>query len=126
VELAYRAVEAFNRRDWDDFVALIDDEVELESRLVAVEGRYRGHEGLRRWWEDILAAFPDYSAEIEVIRDLGDVTLTHIRGWAHGAGSTAPVVDPSWELAKWRDGKLVWWRSYSTEPEALEAAGLSE
>jgi hypothetical protein len=63
VELAYRAIDAFNRRDWDAFVLVIDDEAELESRLVAVEGDYHGHDGLRRWWEDILGAFPDYTAE---------------------------------------------------------------
>jgi SnoaL-like domain len=126
VELAYRRVDAFNRRDWDALVLLIDDEAELESRLVAVEGDYHGHDGLRRWWEDILGAFPDYTAEVEDARDLGDVTLTLVRGRAHGAGSAAPVIDPSWELTRWRDGRLVWWRSYATEREALEAAGLRE
>ena len=38
VELAYRAYDAFNRRDWDAFLALVDDQVEVESRLVAMEG----------------------------------------------------------------------------------------
>ena len=50
VQLAYRVADAFNRRDWDAFLALMDDEIEVESRLVAMEGGYHGHEGLRRWW----------------------------------------------------------------------------
>ena len=87
VELAYRAYDAFSRRDWDAFLALMDDEVEVESRLVAMEGGYHGHEGLRRWWNDFLGTFPDYTIEIEELRDLGDVTLGHIRGWGRGAGS---------------------------------------
>jgi predicted ester cyclase len=49
VELALAFADAFNRRDWDAFVALVDDEVEIESRLVAMEGGYHGLEGLRRW-----------------------------------------------------------------------------
>ena len=32
---------------WDAFVALADDGMEVESRLVAMEGGYHGHEGLR-------------------------------------------------------------------------------
>ena len=45
VDLVLKSYDAFNRRDWDAFVALMDDEVEIESRLVAMEGGYHGHEG---------------------------------------------------------------------------------
>lgn len=126
VDLVLESYDAFNRRDWDAFVALMDDEVEIESRLVAIEGGYHGHEGLRRWWDDFLGAFPDYTLDIEELRDLGDVTLGHIRGWGHAADSATPLVDPSWHPVRWRDGKVVWWRNCSTEAEALEAVGLGE
>jgi len=43
VELTRVMADAFNRRDWDAFRALSDDEIEVESRLVAMEGAYRGH-----------------------------------------------------------------------------------
>ncbi len=33
VELTYRALDAFNRRDFDAFLALMDDDVEVFSRL---------------------------------------------------------------------------------------------
>ena len=126
MELAYRAYDAFNRRDWDAFVALADDEVEIESRLAALEGNYHGHEGMHRWWTDFLGAFPDYTVEVEELRDLGDVTLGHIRGWGHGGAGHRPIIDPIWQPMRWRDGKCVWWRSCSTEAEALQAVGLSE
>ena len=126
IDSFYRAVDAFNRRDWDAFVALTDDEIEVESRLVAMEGGYHGHERLRRWRDDFLGAFPDYTIEVKELRDLGDVTLGHIRGWGHGADSATPIVDPFWIPMRWRDGKCVWWRNCSTEAEALQAIGLSE
>jgi len=116
--------EAFNARDWDAFLAFADQSIEVESRLVAMEGPYRGHEGLRRWWENFVDAFPDYRIEIEETRDLGDITLCHIRGRGHGAGSKTPVIDPFWQVGRWRNGKCVWWHNCSTEAEALEAAGL--
>lgn len=126
VELARRALEAFNRRDWEACLALMDEDVEIESRLVAMEGAYHGHEGLRGWWNDFLGAFPDYTADALEIRDLGDVTLGHMRGWGHSAGSDTPLIDPFWQPTKWRDGKCVWWRNCSTEAEALEAVRLRE
>jgi hypothetical protein len=126
LDLARALADAFNRRDWDAFLALTDDGIEVESRLVAMEGAYHGREGMRRWWNNFLGAFPDYTVEIEELRDLGDVTLAHVRGWGHGAGSATPIIDPFWQPLRWRDGKCIWWRNCSTEGEALAAAGLSE
>jgi SnoaL-like domain len=70
-------------------VALADDEISFEARPVAMEGAYQGHEGLRRWWDNLLGTFPDYTVEVEELRDLGDVTLAHVRGWGHGADSAS-------------------------------------
>jgi hypothetical protein len=123
VERALELIEAFNRRDLDAFMALTHVQIDVDSQLVAMEG---GHKGLRRGWESFLGAFRDYNLEVEELRDLGDVTLAHIRGWGHGAGSATPLVDPFWIPMRWRDEKLVWWRNCSTEAEALEAVELSE
>ena len=126
VELHRRAIDAFNRRDWEAFVALMHDEVEAEPRIVAIEGGFHGHEGLRRWWNDFLGVFPDYFLELEETRALGDVTLTRFRTRARGAASNAPLDAPAWQAIRWQDGKCTWWRVCSTEAEALKAAGLRE
>jgi ketosteroid isomerase-like protein len=49
VELARRAYDALNRRDLDAFLALMDADVEAFPRVVAIEGGFHGHEGIRRW-----------------------------------------------------------------------------
>ena len=126
VELHRRMLDAFNRRDWDAFVAHADKEIVVESRLVAVEGGWRGHEGLRGWWDNFLGVFPDYTGELLEVRDLGDVTLGRVRGFGHGAASDAPMVDRFWQPIRWRDGKCLWWRNCPTEADALQAAGLAE
>ena len=64
VELHYRAMDAFNRRDLDAFLALTDDDVEAIPRSAAMEGSYHGHEGIRRWWKALLDALPDLSIEL--------------------------------------------------------------
>ncbi len=121
VDLYLEMLDAFNRRDWDAFMARTDKDIEVESRLVAMEGGYHGHDGLRRWWDTFLGAFPDYTLEVEELRDLGDVTLVHARGWGHGVTSETPLIDPFWQPMRWRDGKCVWWRNCATEEEALDA-----
>ena len=53
VERHYRSIDAVNRRDLKAFLALMHENVEAVSRIVAVEGGLKGHrlrqDGLRRW-----------------------------------------------------------------------------
>jgi SnoaL-like domain len=121
VERTHRAYEAFNSRNWHAFGALMHPEIEVESRLVAMEGGYRGEKGLRSWREAIMGFIPDYTVEVEEIRDLGDVTLVRSMGTGHGAASETPVHDPFWQALEWRDGLCTWWRNCNTEAEVLEA-----
>jgi len=121
VELTRRAYDAFNRRDWATFGALMDPDIEVQSRLAAMEGAYRGEEGLRDWRDAIMRFLPDYTVDLEEIRDLGDIVLVRSLGTAHGAASETPVHDPFWQALEWRDGRCTWWRNCNTEAEALEA-----
>jgi ketosteroid isomerase-like protein len=123
-----RAFDAFNRRDLDAFLALTDHEVELTTRYMEMEGDpyYRGHDGVREWWRDLLAIFPDFSVEVLELRDLGDSGIASLRVRGHGLDSGVPFDETMWAAAEWRDGKVTWWRNFGTEAEALEAAGLSE
>ena len=128
VELHQRANDAVNRHDIDALLALVDANVEFSSRLLEVEGGgpYRGHDGIRSWWENLLGVFPDFSSEIEEVRDLGDVTVARLLQRAQGIESDAPAVQTTWQAVKWRNGKAMWSGIFRSEAEALEAAGLSE
>ena len=126
VELAQQAFDALNRRDLGAFLALMDADVEAESRLAAMEGGYRGHDGIRHWWQNLLSAFPDYTVETVEARERGNLTLATLRGRGHGADSDTPFVDTVWVVVEWRGKKAVRWRVLSTEAAALEAVGLVE
>jgi ketosteroid isomerase-like protein len=126
VELHHRAVEAFNRRDLDALLAVMDPEVTSNPRLASVEGSFRGHDGIRSWWDNLLDAFPDFSAEIVEMDDLGDVTVAAVRTRGHGAGSETPLDQKIWQVARWQEGKCVWRGTFETRAEALEAARVSE
>ena len=96
------------------------------ARLPWRAASLHGHDGIRRWWKDLFDVFPDFSVEVVEVRDLGDLTLAALRARGHGAGSDTPTEETVWHVARWRHGKCVWWRTFDTRAEALEAAGLSE
>jgi ketosteroid isomerase-like protein len=124
VELIHRAYDAFNRHDLDAFLALMDADVQAVPLAAAIEGDYRGHDGIRRWWNNLFDAFPDWTIEVVEVRDLGDLTLAHMRNRGHGAGSDAPFELTLWQVVEGRDAKAVWWSHHRTETEALEAVRL--
>jgi ketosteroid isomerase-like protein len=130
VVLANRAFDAFAQRDIDAFVAFHDPDCEIQPLLADVRGSYHGHDGVREWLDDLFGAFPDFSFHPDEVRELGDRTLAAARVSAHGAhgmDSAAPMIDQvNWILAEWSDERVVWWGTYRSEAEALEAVRLRE
>ena len=127
IELHRASIDAWNRRDLEAFLALADPEVEIAPLNVEMErAPYRGGDGLRRFWDDYLTVIPDFRVEIIEIRDLGAITVAGVRLRGHGTESDASFVQPTWQVAAWHDEKCVWWRSFRTERQALEAAECEE
>jgi ketosteroid isomerase-like protein len=126
VELARRAFDAFNRRDLDAFLALMDADVRAVPFAAAIEGDYLGHDGIRRWWENLLGVFPDFKLGAVEVRDFGDMTVASVRNRGRATGSDILMDRTLWQVAEWRDGKAVWWSSLGSEAEALAAVGLRE
>jgi hypothetical protein len=121
----YRAVEAVRRRDLDAYLAVLDADVDI-APLGAIRPSYHGHDGVRRWWEDLFAVAPDFSLDIDEVRDLEESLLVALRVHGHGRGSGVPVDQGVWQVVKFRHEKVLSWRSYGSEREALEAVGLTE
>jgi ketosteroid isomerase-like protein len=118
-ELTRRAFQGFNDRDLDTVLAVLDDDVEAFPRLAAVEGGYRGHEGVRRWWEQLLGTFPDFHAEILGLRDFGEFMVVALSVRGRGAGSGTPLDATIWHVNQFRDGKIIRWRVFTSESEDL-------
>lgn len=121
MEAAYNSIA---RRDLDSFLGLTDPEIEFSSLIAEAEGgTFRGHEGVREWWEWVIVSL-DIEPRPESIEGFRDRGVTCLRL----AGSAAGVEVPQTMWMSWRvtDGLLSWWATFRTEAEALESVGLSE
>jgi ketosteroid isomerase-like protein len=123
VDVVRGAFEAFRSRDLDAFLRCFDPDVEYSSLVLELEGVYRGHEGMRRWWESVLTVFPDWSPRIEDSREVGQRVLSRVRAEGRGTGSGISRDRDIWHVAEIRQGRMRWSAFFRTEDEAVEAAG---
>jgi ketosteroid isomerase-like protein len=129
VELHRRALEAFNSRDVEAFVAYIDPSAEYHPVLAAVSGVtiYHGHEGVRTWFRDFEDVWgKEVHVEPQAYFDLGEQTLLFYVLRARGRQSGAEVTMRFTQVARWRDNLMVYSKVYTQREEALRELGVSE
>jgi ketosteroid isomerase-like protein len=127
VALHRRAIEAFNARDLKVLIALCDPTIEFHSVFAAVGGAtYLGHDGVRTFFRDLADAWDDIRLEPEAFFDLGEHTLFFFVNRGRGQHSGADVAMALTQVARWRDGLLVYLKSYMQRQHALLELGVSE
>jgi ketosteroid isomerase-like protein len=128
VELTRRVAEALNAGDVDALIAYCDPSIELDSVFAAVGGAvYHGHDGLREYFRDLEDTWvDDIRVEPEGICDLGEHTLGFSALRGRGRQSGAEVAMPLASVFSWRDGLMVYWKSYTDREDALRDLGVSE
>jgi ketosteroid isomerase-like protein len=125
-----RAMEAYSRGDFEAALVGFDRDIEWNVHpSVAPDATiYRGHEGVKRFWETLAEAFSGMALEIEECRSVGPnqvLAITRARGM--GSGSGAPVASGRFaQVADFRDDRVVRVRLYGDVGHALDAVGLSE
>jgi limonene-1,2-epoxide hydrolase len=113
-------IRAFNERDLDAFVAVLDPEVELHSR----KGLRKGREAARLW-----ATRPpggvQQTIELEELYEDTDLAVALIRRLWHWDedGSAAGADEMAWRF-ELRDHRIRSWRPFEDREEALLAAGF--
>lgn len=122
VEVVRRTFEV-GVRDVDALLEFFDPAVEwvpVPQSLLAGES-YRGHDGVRRLWEDLFSAWEKYEAEALDYRDLGDqvAVITRIRARsAHGL-----ELDEVWSaLFTLKAAKIIRFQGFADRAGALAAA----
>ena len=127
VETVRAAMEAFNRRDGERFGALLARDAEIVPVRAVLEGTvYRGPEAAVQYCTAVDESWENLRWEVEEIRDGGAwvLALGHIRG--RGRGSGAAIDARAGWVARFREGLVTNFRTYTDRAEALEAVGLRE
>lgn len=127
VERLYGALAAFKCRDVDGFLAHLAPDVTITPLSAELEGTvHHGHDGALAWLNNLHSVFSGYEVKIESVRDLGEVTIIKVQAQGQGAGSYAPIMATSWIVVRWSGEKVIAWRTYREESQALEDAGVRE
>jgi ketosteroid isomerase-like protein len=127
-----RLVEAYypalNRRDVEAVLALFADDAEyLPFNVSIVEGSsYRGHDGIRKFFDEAADTWEYLRAEPQTYEVVGEhiVVIGQLR--ACGRQSRVEVDSPAGWVWTIRGGKASRMRVYLDPAEALEAAGLKQ
>ena len=129
VEVVREAFEAFNRGDFDAALERMHPAIEWQALDAFPDaGTYRGRDEVRHFWRALAGHLSWFSLALGGVRTSRRAPRPrHLPSRGEGAGSGAGVESPTvFQLGEIRDGQVTWVGMFSTESEALEAAGLSE
>jgi uncharacterized protein len=129
VDVAKRAVDAYNRRDVDGmFAELVTPDFEWWPAVAGVyeRGRYQGREGVERFVAAMSEVWEELQLIAEEFRDLGDRVLVLGRQVGRGRGSGAQVEAPLAAIYDFRGDRIRRLRGYVDRAEGLHVAGVSE
>ena len=129
VEIVRRATDAYNRRDLDATLeAWAPDAVLDWSNARTFDARvYRGHDEIRTFMEEFLAAWDEVRIEIVdgPVEVEAGILVTENITYLRGRDGIEVRARSAW-LNTIRDGEQTSLTLYQTKQEALEAAGLQE
>jgi ketosteroid isomerase-like protein len=91
----------------------------LESSLVARV--YRGHDDVRHYVEDWLAAFEGLRVDLEDPVEIADRVVTVARGHGRGRASGIPLENSFCQVWTVRDGSALAMAEYETREQAMKA-----
>jgi ketosteroid isomerase-like protein len=127
VEIIRRGLDAYNRGDVEAVLETADPDIEfVPLRSLIVGGSYLGHEGIRRFFEDLDEEWENFSISNEAFREREDSVLLLGEFKARGKASGVEVRSPVAWLFELHGGKVVRMRAYSSQDEALRALTESE
>ena len=125
VELVKQGVEAFNRGDMNEMLAILDPEVEFVTAglFPGTAPLYRGHDGWVTFWRDFRETWESLSIKADEFRETGDRVVLLMTFDARGRDGLEAHREFAnvWTL---RNGRVVRLQSYGEWSAALEAVGL--
>ena len=135
VEIVRLSLQFFNR-EWESlsegsmaWAQAVDRDVVWEENEPAFAGlakTYHGHEGLARWFQEVLEPWDLYEGEELRLEEIGDTVVIQIRLKGRGRESGAEVDMTVCNVFTFRDGRIVRRQLWHEWDDALIAAHRAE
>jgi ketosteroid isomerase-like protein len=127
VEILRRGYEAFAARGVDGFLEYIHPEFELVTPpgLALEPQTYRGHDGVRRYFETFYEAVDEIRVEPDEFIPVGDKVIVPFRLSTRGRTSGIEASMRAVQVCQIRDGKAIRFDIYPNLEEARAAAEAS-
>jgi ketosteroid isomerase-like protein len=128
VELVRRGFEAMSEGGVEGMLPFVHAEFEVTTpaSLAAEPDTYRGHEGVRRWFDSFYDAVDEIGFEAHDYRAVGEKVVVpftmRVRGRSTGIEAEQSAVQV-WEI---RDDKAFRMEIFATVEEAMEALGAGD
>jgi ketosteroid isomerase-like protein len=127
VELVERAIAALNARQVAAYIACCAAHMTLETPLAVVGGAYEGSDGIRRFFNDIEEAAPDFRIEVERMQEVDPMcVIAFVRTSSTGRASGISVAAATSNVYEIVEGKISRIRIFLDRNEAMKAVGLGE
>ena len=125
VDAVRRFYAAWTDGDLDAMLAEVDPDVEAEPVLGLLYERpvYRGHSGMKRWFEEVDDLWDDFESHVEETHEVDGAVIAFVRLVAHtrGRASDSRIA----VVCRVRDGKIVSFRGRDRD-EVADELGLSQ
>jgi ketosteroid isomerase-like protein len=125
VEIVRRFIDAYNRRDLEGMIEVMDPTFEFRSHFVGLEFVHHASDP-KTYFEALDDAYDQLQLVLDEYIDAGAAVLAagrvEWRGKASGARGDTAVLPAFWLRA----GKVLRAATFTDRAEALEAVGLSE
>jgi hypothetical protein len=104
----------------------LDSDIEWETRWPGLPHHFYGHDGVKEWVDRVLEPM-EIEMQLVEARSIDEETvLAAYRAHGAGRGSGAETEMAIFDLYSLRRGKIYRRRTFYSEAEALEAAGLAD
>jgi ketosteroid isomerase-like protein len=126
VEIFKRLIEAFNDRGLEGTLEYFDENVEIYDPDLRDGASIKGHAGVISIIGQMVDGFEVMKVEDFEAIPVGDrvVALVRTGGYGEGSRGEMDIELRDAHLMTFRDGKIVYWRLYLNQAEALTDAGL--
>ena len=120
--------DAWRERDLEGWLEKLDPQIELQTTgaFPDLEPVYRGHDGLRTFWDAMLAPWESFHLNVESIVEDEDRAAVAVSFHARGRGSGVTTELRQGHAIRFSNGRIAKVSTHRSFEQALRAVGLSD